>query len=1266
MQELNDLVWSTNTNGNVRPITTTQGMPFTPSTSPLPLKPQLSNAPVYSNARPANNGGSQPVNRSGTSTPQRTVATGQPFGLGKSSSLTGSTANNGVGSNSNKANADDVFGTLVGAFGGASIRQSAAPILSMDEQRKQSQQQLLQRHPQNLSSGNASNIVFPVNTAQSLMISHSTSLQPLVSAGKPPSRSGSPSLVPVNAFDGLGLTMGTSNSQHTRAMSNTAGPTAQSLTFNAANGISTQSTGIMQFDGISSTSRLSPAYPSNKHQDSTSNLDIPTLQPHQLSTNKIRSKSPSATNSSKQSAPFADLLSIKPSASKVSQMTVASQSESTLPQSKQTGTMVQPPKSAEAWGNIDFLDAPGPAKHTSIATSGNYTTVSDTHLVNGDIFDASFLGSQFSKETKVCKPVVDDNPLGLLAGPATQSPAWESLTLKSTQSTSPTHSLQSNSQSLPISQPTKTSNDRNIAQIVSMGFDADSAAAALEVSGQEVAAAIDILVQNQKAEAQIQHFSLANQGISPTKSQRQTTSCSSNRPESKFNSDNNTDEYKGFYTGRARDEDDIEPGSRVLPDTQKIIESASAFGMSVFKNAKTFVSYSKKAITQVIEKAGADVSGTSTGETKSPGGYDENRHAAQEYSQWNGKPFKDHDDGEYDDCYDAHDAPKESKFSDGLNTQNGHGWQNDTTDMNMSVSSDEDVDVSVKKQTNCLSAIKSEGSSQQVPSSKSDNNLIDPDEFVTISPPAPSMNSTMQQFLETELSQPSKQQTSSPSTRQQPKLQSSALTTSPHYISAESTKSLGTEMFKKGQFSDAVVHYTTAIQALQALSSSTMSTDPAYMSLLALGISSNDLKGLHRRACAYEAIEMWTEALKDYRMVMETGGASKSVSEGIVRCNKALQGSDRGTFASETNAINSSASVSQPKLVKPSSVQVQSAVDAAVQKLRHQAIQAEQEETEKFALGDEIEAKINHWRRNKEDNLRALISTLNMAWDLFKAKDSEAVNVLESHETAEEEMGADEWDDNVDYEWEGDNEEYSIMENAGQDDGEEVDETTNGNEQEDTSINDTATEQQQQRSSHTHGNGQHNPRWRGHAPARAANGGNKQYSAISSKIYINPSYVRRGVVFPFPLPMHIQAMAPSASMPPMTNVMMPPYGTRVSQMMPIIPQAPINWNFNATAFVPGTAMQMGARRHENINFRGNSSQQNKQSMFQSNSLSSTHRSQKYPQQLAGQKRSASIISDSRDTEKSTGGDSATLSQQLTRPDFHPGNGLQKVLPRALQ
>ncbi|KAJ1339437.1 hypothetical protein BSLG_005918 [Batrachochytrium salamandrivorans] len=501
-------------NGNVRPITTTQGMPFTIRFS-APLKPQLSNAPVYSNARPANNGGSQPVNRSGTSTPQRTVATGQPFGLGKSSSLTGSTANNGVGSNSNKANADDVFGTLVGSIRGASKRQSAAPI-SMDEQ------------------------------------GSTLPLQPLVSAGKPPSRSGSPSLVPVNAFDGLGLTMGTSNSQHTRAMSNTAGATAQSLTFNAANGISTQSTGIMQFDGISSTS-LSKREP-----------------------------------------------------------------------------WCKPPKSAEAW-EISIFWMHRPAKHTSIATSGNYTTVSDTHLVNGDILMPRFLALSFPK--KPSKP----------------------------QSTSPTHSLQSNSQSLPISQPTKTSNDRNIAQIVSMGFDADSAAAALEVSGQEVAA-IDILVQNQKAEAQIQHF--------------------------------------------------------------------------------------------LSQSAGADVSGTSTGETKSPGGYDENRHAAQEYSQWNGKPFKDHDDGEYDDCYDAHDAPK-----------------------------------------------------------------------------------------------------------------------SPSFL----------------MYREAIADCTQAS-----------------------GISSNDLKGLHRRACACEAIEMWTEALKDYRMVMETGGASKSVSEGIVRCNKALQGSDRSTFASETNAINSSASVSQP------------------------------------------------------------------------------------------------------------------------------------------------------------------------------------------------------------------------------------------------------------------------------------------------------------------------------------------------------------------
>ncbi|KAJ1339438.1 hypothetical protein BSLG_005919 [Batrachochytrium salamandrivorans] len=186
------------------------------------------------------------------------------------------------------------------------------------------------------------------------------------------------------------------------------------------------------------------------------------------------------------------------------------------------------------------------------------------------------------------------------------------------------------------------------------------------------------------------------------------------------------------------------------------------------------------------------------------------------------------------------------------------------------------------------------------------------------------------------------------------------------------------------------------------------------------------------------------------------------------------------------------------------------------------------------------------------------------------AEDSEAVNVLESHETAEEEMGADEWDDNVDYEWEGDNEEYSIMENAVQDDGERAEIVTYDGT--DSTILD--------------GEVMHRLVLRMAA--------NKQYSAMCLELQCK--WVLGGM--------------------------------KTSTSEAIV------------------------------------AKQNKQSMFQSNSLSSTHRSQKYPQQLAGQKRSASIISDSRDTENLLG-DSATLSQQLNLPDLHPGKRIAKGVTKSV-
>ncbi|KAL2918629.1 auxilin-like clathrin-binding protein required for normal clathrin function [Polyrhizophydium stewartii] len=58
------------------------------------------------------------------------------------------------------------------------------------------------------------------------------------------------------------------------------------------------------------------------------------------------------------------------------------------------------------------------------------------------------------------------------------------------------------------------------------------------------------------------------------------------------------------------------------------------------------------------------------------------------------------------------------------------------------------------------------------------------------------------------------------------------------------------------------------------------------------------------------------------------------------------------------------------------SASVQRAVDTAMQKMRDQAQQAEREEAQKLELKDSVDDKIQQWRRGKEDNLRALLSSL--------------------------------------------------------------------------------------------------------------------------------------------------------------------------------------------------------------------------------------------------------------------------------------------------
>ncbi|KAI8902283.1 hypothetical protein BC833DRAFT_616930 [Globomyces pollinis-pini] len=205
--------------------------------------------------------------------------------------------------------------------------------------------------------------------------------------------------------------------------------------------------------------------------------------------------------------------------------------------------------------------------------------------------------------------------------------------------------------------------------------------------------------------------------------------------------------------------------------------------------------------------------------------------------------------------------------------------------------------------------------------------------------------------------------------------------TDPLSIQTNEVKEKGNEFFKKGQFGDAEVQYTKAIEMLP-------SNHPSLVVLynnragarlktgdyrgvvadceLVLTKEENDVKCLLRRATAYEALEQWEKARDDYKKIMGLDSNTKGCSLGLSRCLAALQ--PKQTLA-------------DPVTPKVMSAAVKNAVDQAVQKLRDANEAVEQEEAEKFALHDTVNDKIEAWKSNKETNIRALISSLeNVLW----------------------------------------------------------------------------------------------------------------------------------------------------------------------------------------------------------------------------------------------------------------------------------------------
>lgn len=132
-------------------------------------------------------------------------------------------------------------------------------------------------------------------------------------------------------------------------------------------------------------------------------------------------------------------------------------------------------------------------------------------------------------------------------------------------------------------------------------------------------------------------------------------------------------------------------------------------------------------------------------------------------------------------------------------------------------------------------------------------------------------------------------------------------------------------------------------------------------------------KALMRKAEALEQLERWGDAAQAWKLAVELGHGGSTSIQGRNRCEKAVG------FSKPTQPV--------PARKKPAARKKATALSdlsrgtsgsdsAAVSRLRAANQAAERADEEKFALSESVDARIAAWKNGKQDNLRALLGSL--------------------------------------------------------------------------------------------------------------------------------------------------------------------------------------------------------------------------------------------------------------------------------------------------
>ncbi|EEB08140.1 UBA/TPR/DNAJ domain-containing protein Ucp7 [Schizosaccharomyces japonicus yFS275] len=214
----------------------------------------------------------------------------------------------------------------------------------------------------------------------------------------------------------------------------------------------------------------------------------------------------------------------------------------------------------------------------------------------------------------------------------------------------------------------------------------------------------------------------------------------------------------------------------------------------------------------------------------------------------------------------------------------------------------------------------------------------------------------------------------------------------------------GNELFRQGNFDQAIVLFTNALQLLppqhaqrvlllgnRALgylkigdARRCLQDSQEATSIIGAGEGEGQLlqnkdasdlfvKNSIRKAQAYEMLEQYTEALATWKHLFSRGKTSKVVLEGKTRCERALN--PRANATAPTRSSVSTAST-PARTRPPSATTVPVTESEAFKHTQEHFAAAERQDQERDKIRDEVLSTVDQWKAGKEDNIRALLASL--------------------------------------------------------------------------------------------------------------------------------------------------------------------------------------------------------------------------------------------------------------------------------------------------